>query len=317
MSLRMDELAHHGILGMKWYVRRYQKYPAGYHGEGQYVGPDGSYRKPSFKERRQIKKRNKLKNIIDNATIDAIANGDKRMLKALKPTMDQQQFDARMRELGKNGVRINALNGNTSGVRSFKKDVSKQEYKYYKNLSKFVKASNNLDPKVMQKRMRKINDADLAALSNRINLVPGMDRKISEMKKIRNSLPTKADNIANAIKEGTKIAVAAGASIAAVYTVMNNLDNISRLIDNRHIRQGAKLANSLIKSGDILKYEKARPKLTVEQASTVVSSLQDKYRPDIVKAAMAKDSKSLEKYASIMDKKMWEELAKARPFLGG
>ena len=317
MSLRMDELAHHGVLGMKWYVRRYQKYPAGYHGEGQYVGPDVSYRKPSFKERRQIKKRNKLKTVIDNATIDAIANGDKRMLKALKPTMDQQQFDARMRELGKNGVRINALNGNTSGVRSFKKDVSKQEYKYYKNLSKFVKASNNLDPKVMQKRMRKINDADLAALSNRINLVPGMDRKISEMKKIRNSLPTKADNIANAIKEGTKIAVAAGASIAAVYTVMNNLDNISRLIDNRHIRQGAKLANSLIKSGDILKYEKARPKLTVEQASTVVSSLQDKYRPDIVKAAMAKDSKSLEKYASIMDKKMWEELAKARPFLGG
>ena len=49
-----NEIYHHGIIGMKWGVRRYQPYPKGYMGMSCLHGLDYSYEDKSDKFKKMV-----------------------------------------------------------------------------------------------------------------------------------------------------------------------------------------------------------------------------------------------------------------------
>ena len=84
-----NELYHHGILGQKWGVRRYQPYPSGYSGDGKFTGESG----PSEKQIKRITKMAKkdAKRYADAKMYYGEGAGTRRKL--LKAELDKKKQD--------------------------------------------------------------------------------------------------------------------------------------------------------------------------------------------------------------------------------
>lgn len=219
MNISLNELNHHGILGMKWGIRRFQKYPAGYSGDGKYVGPDGQPRQPTRKEARRDRKYNELKTKIDKWTRDAVNAGDKKALKALKKTMTPQEYQEKYDTIVKTGVEKAVKAGNKEALKKFKNDLSPNEMKDARTMADFTDAINRFDEKKINSLISKIKNEDLKEAATRIAAMNELQEKRISALKMESEASIKLAKVAKTAKDIGSIAKSAG----EVYKFINDV----------------------------------------------------------------------------------------------
>lgn len=207
-----EHLKHHGILGMKWGVRRFQKYPAGYTGDGKYVGSNGEPRLPTKKEAKRDRQYNELKTKMKKWLVDAVESGDKRALKILKSVMDPKDYQTAYDTLVKKGVESATKTGDKKELKRFKEDLSKKEYRDAKAMAEFSQAVNDGDTRKMYSLIKKIDNENIKESALRVTAITDFRKKNLEAAKVEsimsakiNKAATTAQNVANLAANAKKI----------------------------------------------------------------------------------------------------------------
>lgn len=322
MNISLNELSHHGILGMKWGIRRFQKYPAGYSGDGKYVGPDGQPRQPTRKEARRDRKYNELKTKIDKWLVDAVNTGDKKTLKRLKKTMTPQEYQSAYDALVKKGISDSVKTGDKAGLKQYKDDVSKNEYKDAKTLADFNDAVNRLDTKEMSRLVSKIKNEDIKESAQRIAAMTELENKKISAIKVESETSAKIAKVATTAQNVANLA----GSVKKVYDVVSGIkenqlkkqheavkraDEINKMNEENDKKKQEKFAESIIKSGDIEKFEKNKSKLTNDQVEAFKKRVALNNEAEINKAILTGDAKTKEKWAEYLGRASVETLNKA------
>lgn len=225
-----DHLEHHGIIGMKWGVRRFQPYPKGYHGDGKYVGKDtkpksvdkgsevGSPESDHKKEIKEAELKTRHQNKVRMEVTRAIEEGDKKRLRKVADKMTPDEYVENLNKLVSKGVTEATNKGDPDQLRKYKKDLTPKEYENAKNLAKFNKAINELDVKSMNALMSKISTEDLQKGAERLKTINDMQekklkaisresevtatlQKISKFTKVVSDLSTHAKTIKSNVEE--------------------------------------------------------------------------------------------------------------------
>lgn len=199
-----DELNHHGILGMKWGVRRFQPYPSGYSGDGKYVGPKSGKTLSGRDESRL----NKVNRKIDSRVRDAVDSGNKKSLKSLRKVISDEDYKRAYTDMAAKAIKSSVERGDVKKLKQFKNDLPKNDYKELLNRALFNNAVNNLKGKKMVKYGAKLSDDEIRNANNRVQNLTNINRSIKSIK-------TDNSKFMNTADIAKKLGVIIGVSVAA------------------------------------------------------------------------------------------------------
>lgn len=299
-----DEILQHwGIKGMHWGIRRFQPYPDGYHGDGEFVG-EMSEKQRAKVEAKAARHQAKLDTKINNA----VETGNKRKFKKLASNMSPEDYKAKYEKLVKNGVE-NAVNDKSKlALLKYKEDMNSRDYKQSKKRIDFKNAIDDADDKKMRKLVSQVTPADVAEATQIINSRVALGD--AELKKIRQDsvLMAKMDKITNSFNK-------AAGTIGSVAKVGNSINSVIREIDTfnkgtdernkaKKDKQNAELQSRIdkaVKSGDINAINKLKDKMNNQQLTDAYTRINLNHQDEVNDALRSNDPRRIQRVAAYMD----------------
>lgn len=284
-NLCEDVLAHHGKLGMKWGIRRYQPYPDDYTGDGKFVG-----KKTARAERRQARHVAKTNTRIKNA----VDTGNKKKLKKYKDEMSPEEYEKKYAETVKNGIDNAVKDRDKSALKKYKDDLNKREYQHQKDRIEFKDAIDNDNSRKTNKLLSKVDPEDVTEATNLIrSRVALQDQKLSKIRQ-DSELMAKMDKLASGLGKVSKISQNVSSITSSFMSVNKSMTEFANAQKDADKKRKEKELEKVIRSGDLKKIRENEKKMTQSQLQEAYDRIiQSGSEEDIKNAAPYMNNKQI------------------------
>ena len=280
-NLCEDVLAHDGVPGMKWGIRRYQPYPKGYTGDGKFVG-----KKSARAERRQARHVAKTNTRIKNA----VDTGNKKKLKKYKDEMSPEEYEKKYAETVKNGIDNAVKDRDKSALKKYKGDLNKRDYQHQKDRIEFKEAIDNDNSRKTKKFLSKVDPEDVTEATNLIrSRVALQDQKLSKIRQ-DSELMAKMDKLASGLGKVSKISQNVSSITSSFMSVNKSMTEFANAQKDADKKRKEKELEKVIRSGDLKKIRENEKKMSQSQ-------LQEAY-DRIIQSGSEEDIKDAAPYMS-------------------
>lgn len=284
-NLCEDVLAHDGVPGMKWGIRRYQPYPKGYTGDGKFVGKKSA--RAERKQARHVAKTNtRIKNAVDT--------GNKKKLKKYKDEMSPEEYEKKYAETVKNGIDNAIKDRDKSALKKYKDDLNKREYQHQKDRIEFKDAIDNDNSRKTKKLLSKVDPEDVTEATNLIrSRVALQDQKLSKIRQ-DSELMAKMDKLASGLGKVSKISQNVSSITSSFMSVNKSMTEFANAQKDADKKRKEKELEKIIRSGDLKKIRENEKKMTQSQLQEAYDRIvQSGSEEDIKKAAPYMNNKQI------------------------
>lgn len=280
-----EVLAHHGILNMKWGIRRYQPYPKGYKGEGKFVG-----KLSTWGERRQARHKAKTNTRIKNA----VETGDKKKLKKYKDEMTPEEYEKKYAETVKNGIDNAVKDRDKDALKKYKEDLNKRDYKHQKDRIEFKEAIDDDNSRKTKKLLSKVDPEDVREATDLIrSRVALQDQKLSKIRQ-DSELMARLDKMNSGLSKISKTASNISSIGQSFANVNKTMTEFSKAQKDAEDAKKKKEIEKIIKSGDLDKIRDNQKRMNNQQLQEAYDRvIQIGSEADIKKAAPYMNNKQV------------------------